>query len=268
MLFFYFSSGHGGSWSIGPLIALLPILLQLAPYVLQSGLAPVLTFSWGPTEFHTSKGLISAVLMAVNYLLIPAIGVWGMARFVRWVRGNGGWRFLLRLLLQGYQAGGAPRAPAPQQRRQGRVTVEEVADALTKLPTETYMTPEQLAALPVHELKALLHGRGLHPTNCLEKSELVRQLLQHGGSSADSCSICCEDYVPAAAPSQAGADADAEESPVVLRVLRCGHRFHVECVDKWFLSATDYTRAPACPLCNAPLLPGQPSSSNGSRGAQ
>eukprot|EP00198_Chlamydomonas_reinhardtii_P001183 XP_001690518.1 predicted protein [Chlamydomonas reinhardtii] len=132
------------------------------------------------------------------------------------------------------------------------------------------MTPQQMAALSVHELKALLHGRGLEPVKCLEKGELVRQLLEHGGSSADSCSICCEEYAQQAAgehavPANSGcratggiaSDAAAEaedDAPVVLRVLRCGHRFHVECVDKWFLSATDYTREPACPLCNAPLI--------------
>ena len=202
-------------------------------------------------------------------------------------------------------------------------------------------------------MQALLHGRGLEPVKCLEKGELVRQLLEHGGSSADSCSICCEEYaqqasgaaaetaqmpaaggaaaagagagaveaaaelghggagstewvtdvaerneagaedhrasVASAAGAEAGpashcgaggggasagehavpansgcratggiaSDAAAEaedDAPVVLRVLRCGHRFHVECVDKWFLSATDYTREPACPLCNAPLI--------------
>ena len=39
----------------------------------------------------------------------------------------------------------------------------------------------------------------------------------------------------------------------LLRALRCGHRFHCECVDRWLLSATDYSRPPACPMCNAEL---------------
>ncbi|KAG2448884.1 hypothetical protein HYH02_006233 [Chlamydomonas schloesseri] len=310
-----------------------------------------------------------------------------MIRFFRWVRANGGWRFFVRLLFQGYQ-GGAAAANGPfgwqwgpaagQQQGAGhpgsgrrRVTVEEVAEALAKLPTEAYLNPQQMAALSVHELKALLHGRGLEPVKCLEKGELVRQLLEHGGSSAESCSICCEEYAPqqqqvAATPAEAvsaagavaagGAEATAatagpatealaadagprgcgggagpthaaalggmggergalsgasgtaqpeagcgprcgagcggggagstgadsgcsksaatlggassgaaaaaaaadDDTPVVLRVLRCGHRFHVECVDKWFLSATDYTREPSCPLCNAPLIPRNP----------
>ncbi|KAG2432842.1 hypothetical protein HXX76_008575 [Chlamydomonas incerta] len=280
-----------------------------------------------------------------------------MIRFIRWIRANGGWRFFVRLLFQGYHGGAAAaagagpfgwpwgaaagqRAGQPGAGRTGggrrRVTVEEVAEALSKLPTEAYLTPREMAALSVHELKALLHGRGLEPVKCLEKGDLVRQLLEHGGSSADSCSICCEEYGPQAAEAaaeparQAAAGAKAgcggcgtvdgvadaaprsgargasqgasearpeagtgspcgvgygggragengapassscnaagaracgaaaaadDDTPVVLRVLRCGHRFHVECVDKWFLSATDYTREPACPLCNAPLIP-------------
>lgn len=39
----------------------------------------------------------------------------------------------------------------------------------------------------------------------------------------------------------------------VLRVLRCGHRFHLECIDRWLLSSTDYSRPPACPMCNKAL---------------
>ncbi len=30
-------------------------------------------------------------------------------------------------------------------------------------------------------------------------------------------------------------------------LARC-RRFHVECIDRWFLSSTDYSRPPACPL--------------------
>ncbi|PNH09681.1 hypothetical protein TSOC_003693 [Tetrabaena socialis] len=66
-------------------------------------------------------------------------------------------------------------------------------------------------------------------------------------------------------PSQ-GAGQEADE--VVLRVLRCGHRFHVECVDKWFLSSTDYSRVPACPLCNAPLLDGHRGGAQPAQGQQ
>ena len=53
-----------------------------------------------------------------------------------------------------------------------------------------------------------------------------------------ACSICCEDYA----------------SGEVVRRLRCAHKFHLECIDRWFLSSTDYSRPVACPVCNAPIL--------------
>jgi len=48
-------------------------------------------------------------------------------------------------------------------------------------------------------------------SNVVEKEELVKTLLDSGGSSDAACSICCEDY--------AAGD--------VLRHLRCGHGFHL-----------------------------------------
>jgi hypothetical protein len=30
----------------------------------------------------------------------------------------------------------------------------------------------------------------------------------------------------------------------------------LDCIDRWLMSSTDYSRAPACPLCNAPLITG------------
>ena len=39
-----------------------------------------------------------------------------------------------------------------------------------------------------------------------------------------------------------GEDYEKEDG---LRVLPCGHRFHVECVDRWLRS-----KAADCPLCN------------------
>ena len=55
---------------------------------------------------------------------------------------------------------------------------------------------------------------------------------------SSSCTVCCDDY----------------ESGDALRVLTCGHKYHVECIDKWLLSSIDYLRTPACPICNAVLL--------------
>lgn len=67
----------------------------------------------------------------------------------------------------------------------------------------------------------------------------------------DMCAICLMDYV--------------EEE--MLRELPCGHRFHVQCVDQWFRSASSLS----CPMCKArvtappsPSLITSPSSSTSS----
>lgn len=298
MLFFYFSSGEGPRWYIGPLIMLAPLVLNLLPAVAEELYSLLFTPFLEMLSAPSSFSLAYMLVLAVANVVIPALGVVAMYRSFRWVQHNGGPRFLLRLLLQGAQgqgqahgaqrpAGGAGHPAGPARRR---VTVEQVAEALGRLPTETYMSPEQLATLHVHELKERIRARGLTPVQCIEKGDLVQQLLEHGGSSASSCSICCEDYGAAAAAAgptaahagptagegrgdAAGTEADeagsgsrggcGSEEGEVLRVLRCGHRFHVECVDKWFLSAADYTREPACPLCNAPLLAGSGATGTG-----
>ena len=54
-------------------------------------------------------------------------------------------------------------------------------------------------------------------------------LAARGGESGTQCFVCFEDY----------------EKEDGLRVLPCGHRFHVECVDRWLRS-----KAADCPLCN------------------
>eukprot|EP00891_Asterochloris_glomerata_P006545 jgi/Astpho2/6545/e_gw1.00099.52.1_t len=60
------------------------------------------------------------------------------------------------------------------------------------------------------------------------------------GTSSTECSICHEEYA-------------SEED--ILRILKCGHRYHVECVDRWVLSSMNGTnREPACPMCNASIF--------------
>lgn len=63
----------------------------------------------------------------------------------------------------------------------------------------------------------------------VEKSELVSAVVTaRGGESGLSCTICLASY----------------ETNEKLRVLRCGHRFHCECVDKWLVQ-----QSRTCPLC-------------------
>lgn len=114
--------------------------------------------------------------------------------------------------------------------------LDAVASAIHALPIATYHTREELEALSVAALQELIRTEGLTGAY-LEKPELVNALLARCNSSATSCIVCQEEY----------------GKGDVLRVLPCGHVFHLECVDRWFLSRTDYSRPLVCPLCNAPL---------------
>ena len=70
-------------------------------------------------------------------------------------------------------------------------------------------------------------GRGV----VREREELVAEALWRRGlcnSTSETCGICLEDY----------------SEGCVLRVLPCGHRYHVECVDGWLLRTSD-----SCPFC-------------------
>jgi len=115
---------------------------------------------------------------------------------------------------------------------------DKVAEALQKMETQVFEDRETLKKLSAKELwarcpKHLVRKRGI------EKGELIDKILETHDSSSESCAICCSDY----------------ENGDVQRKLPCGHKFHIECVDQWILkSANDYSKTPACPLCNLPLV--------------
>lgn len=71
----------------------------------------------------------------------------------------------------------------------------QIVEAVSRLPTDTIATEQELQQLTAHELKERLAGAGGSCDGCLEKAELVRALLEVGGSSSTSCCICCDDYV-------------------------------------------------------------------------
>lgn len=114
---------------------------------------------------------------------------------------------------------------------------EAVSKIVQQLPVELYVSETDLHKLPLPELKKRLMSNGLNSKESLDKAEAVERILAAGNSSSISCTVCCDDY----------------ESGDALRVLKCGHKYHVECIDKWLLSSTDYLRAPACPICSAAL---------------
>lgn len=140
-------------------------------------------------------------------------------------------RFLERLFVP-YTAGRGVRRPTYEHR------FTKLTDAIQKSPTEVFMTREELMGMGVSELKALMRERGVTvESGAVEKANLVESILCAGGSTGESCNICL----------------DAYESGAVLRRLRCGHKYHLECVDRWALSSLDYSRDPACPTCNKPI---------------
>ncbi|EFN53942.1 hypothetical protein CHLNCDRAFT_136184 [Chlorella variabilis] len=267
----------GGGWQIGPLITLLPILLTYGFPLLQSLLSMLFGFgssnvfvydgssggsggvsspssvgSGGRSSSSSSSSsdegadtsLVSSTLVAFTSMVVSATLTVLLMRLVVAGRRNGFGVTLRRMFLEGFGGGWGQAAgrggaqhggrPAPRTRSQ---RIEHVAKLMQGLPVESYRSREELERMSVAELKQLLKKRGVACEHCLEKRELVERGAEGGNSSAASCSICCEDY----------------ESGDVLRVLPCGHRYHLECVDKWFLASTDYSRPPACPLCSAPL---------------
>lgn len=151
--------------------------------------------------------------------------------------------------------GGRQRQQGPQHSHSERVAL--TARLIQNLPIQVHHTKEELASKSISELKALLKeevqeidgdkvNANANPTKLyLEKEDLIDTLLDYGtasrrphDSSAESCSICCEEY----------------NFGDLKRVLpTCGHQFHVECVDRWFLSSTDYSRPASCPMCNTEL---------------
>eukprot|EP00878_Enallax_costatus_P022472 GHUV01023841.1.p1 GENE.GHUV01023841.1~~GHUV01023841.1.p1 ORF type:complete len:126 (+),score=41.51 GHUV01023841.1:1327-1704(+) len=92
----------------------------------------------------------------------------------------------------------------------------QVVATLQKLPMETVVTAAELEQETPQQLKQRLAKAGISCNGCIEKRELISKVLEIGGSSGSSCSICCEDY--------AAGD--------VVRVLPCKHRYHIECVDR------------------------------------
>lgn len=137
--------------------------------------------------------------------------------------------------VQGDPAGGAGPSGA------AAAGWEEAAAAVSRMPIVEHATRAEMAAWGVGRLKRLLEeeerrrgafGRGAQ--HLLEKAELVEALVEaRGGSTGDSCAICLAPY----------------ESGDPLRVLCCGHRFHVECVDPWLRGSEQHS----CPMCQAPI---------------
>ena len=89
--------------------------------------------------------------------------------------------------------------------------------------------------LTLHDMQAQLDSFGVSHSSFTDKEQLCDAVLNAGGSSATTCSVCYEDY-------------DCGDT---LRVLPCKHRFHQSCVDRWLLKPdAERKRHLECPLCN------------------
>lgn len=177
--------------------------------------------------------------MALGYLFIR------LMRRNEGAIGNGNntlWGRLRRWISQATQPAGVGIHRGSTSRMSRSERMASIAAAIQSLPIEVFHTNEELERMSVSELKALLRKTKQNVQDkmytVVEKQELVAMLLSGSNTTAESCSICIEDY----------------EAGDILRVLRCGHRFHLECIDRWFLSSTDYSRPSACPICNTELI--------------
>ena len=138
--------------------------------------------------------------------------------------------------------------------REARSEEEEEEEDSGPLSKEGVLSAKIIGALPLEKVEgksALLKRwsvkelarevKANHASKCphskakfkgpppLEKEELVEVVLSLRGDPM--CSVCFEQFV--------------EDEYV--RVLPCGHRYHIECVDRWLAS-----KSIRCPMCQHP----------------
>lgn len=135
-------------------------------------------------------------------------------------------------------------------RQRGDEHMKNIASKIRQLPLVEYHTRDDLERMSLHELREVLqhahveirHSKAPKQSILLQdKQDVIRDILGDDDDGGEVCSICQEEY----------------ESKQLVRVLpRCGHRYHVECVDQWFLSnqcSQSTQRRISCPLCNTEL---------------
>eukprot|EP00887_Chlorella_sp_A99_P002261 scaffold10.g2261.t1 len=244
MIIFFANFNMGGgqaNWRMAPLLFAAPLLLNALPLLANSGLSQLLfgaaslpfsviaTLLEGraPRALDVAAAAVVCIALSLLFLLLCMMrqrGVLFRLRrlFLEGLQGGG----------QGQQGGGGGGRPRSHAER-----LEMAAKALQGLPLETYQTKEELMQMPAAKLRTLATERGVDAAGAVEKAELAEAIAAGGNSTGARCSVCCEDYA----------------SGDLLRVLRCNHRFHCECIDRWLLASTDYSRPPACPMCSAEL---------------
>ena len=137
------------------------------------------------------------------------------------------WERRRRRSASGTRGDGDPANPTLLPVEVNALAIEEFHDDATmrSWPVKRLMEELKQARRNAPADKSILDG-----PMPLEKEELVAALrFARGGDTGRHCNICLSDY----------------EEGDAYRVLPCGHRFHIECVDKWLRSTSL-----RCPLCN------------------
>eukprot|EP01025_Chloroclados_australasicus_P042761 TRINITY_DN4548_c0_g1_i1.p2 TRINITY_DN4548_c0_g1~~TRINITY_DN4548_c0_g1_i1.p2 ORF type:complete len:248 (-),score=16.87 TRINITY_DN4548_c0_g1_i1:936-1679(-) len=240
MIFFFSFGPNGPNWGLSTLLFLVPLLLQtgLASFLLRHLFN--LSFWWrvitfilmGPMkqEQYSLFSLNGLLGLGATIALAICLGL-SLARHVAWDRLTDFFANINdRLQSQFVVNNGRGRARVPPRSER----VARVQRILTKLPIEEYKNKKDLMQMSVHELKEYMNKLGIQSRGLLEKEELVNQVIEKGGSTWQTCSICFDDY----------------QSGDAIRRLPCMHTYHIECIDRWLLSSTDLSRLPACPFCN------------------
>ncbi len=138
---------------------------------------------------------------------------------------------------------GTLETPTPPQVSRSSTVI---AAQIRKLPLIEFRARTDLEKLSLRDLvayrneardkgyKAITTSSGKRKSEILQsREEVIQEIVGHAddGEGEDVCSICFAQY----------------ESNDILRILpACGHVFHAECGDRWFL------RNPLCPLCKTP----------------
>lgn len=111
-------------------------------------------------------------------------------------------------------------------RRQQPSHFDEVLGRLRTMQTEKWRPAKDLT---VSELRSRIRSKATF----LERSELENA---YRDAIEDMCPICAEAW---------------SLGDVYRRLERCGHCFHIECIDKWAMTSAYKGRTPLCPLCKA-----------------
>uniref|UniRef100_A0A7S0XLU8 RING-type domain-containing protein n=1 Tax=Chrysocystis fragilis TaxID=1411660 RepID=A0A7S0XLU8_9STRA len=162
-----------------------------------------------------SLGLMVINKVPPNVLAVTAVVVAVLATLVWREAFATAWSRLLRFIQSEGEA------------RPGTSThLDAVLARLRTMPTEKWKPAKELS---IRDLRQRVRST----ENFLERSELEKAYAE---AFNDVCPICAEAWAP---------------GDVYRRLERCGHHFHIECIDRWAMTSADKGRTPLCPLCKS-----------------